>query len=94
MNITNISPATLTSPPPLASAKAPQEIEALFVSHLLKQLRSGITEEGGLFPGDNTDTYGSMFDLYLGRYLAEQGMLGIGDAFADQLNINTEDTSE
>lgn len=64
-----------------ASGKsAGEQVEALFVSLLLKEMRQSGTE-GGLFPGDSTDTYGGIFDQYLGEFIAESGGLGLADAF-------------
>ena len=54
------------------------EFESLVISQLLKQMRS-TSEEGGLFPGDKSDTYGGMFDMYFGKFLAENGGLGLAD---------------
>lgn len=85
-----IGPGAVTAPSsaPVASAlsrsgdaradarTAAVELESLFVSLLLQQMRQSIGGEG-LFPGDPSDTYGGLFDLYLGRQLAESGALGI-----------------
>jgi Rod binding domain-containing protein len=51
-------------------------LESMFLSMMLKQLRT--SEQGqGLFAGDKSDTLGSMFDQYLGQYLAESGGVGL-----------------
>ncbi|MEZ6130986.1 MAG: rod-binding protein [Planctomycetaceae bacterium] len=71
------------------SAEMAQQFESLILSQLLKQMRD-TSEEGGLFPGDRSDTYGGMFDMYFGQFLAEHGGLGLTD-FVNQ-SLTTEDT--
>jgi flagellar protein FlgJ len=69
-----------TLPPQAASPDAQTaavELEGLFVSLLLEQMRQSVGGEG-MFPGDQSDIYGGMFDMYLGRQLADNGALGIG----------------
>ncbi len=60
----------------LEADKAASDMEAMFLSLLLKQMRS--SEQGeGLFAGDKSDLLGSMFDQYLGEHLAAAGGLGL-----------------
>ncbi len=58
------------------TARHLQEVEGLFISMMLKNLRSSETGEG-LFAGDKSDTFGGMFDMYLGEHLAESGGVGL-----------------
>ena len=58
------------------------QFEGMFVSMLLKEMRS--TLESGLFGGENSDTYGALFDMYLGQHLADSGALGIRDLLLHQ----------
>lgn len=58
-------------------AELAREFEGLFVSMLVKQLRQSSESGAGLFPGDPSDTYGGMFDMYMGRHLAESGGIGM-----------------
>jgi len=51
------------------------QFEGVFVSLLLKEMRS--TLDGGLFGEENSDTYGALFDMYLGQHLADSNALGI-----------------
>ena len=55
------------------------EFESIFYSILLKEMRQSVSgdEDGGLFPGENSDTLGGMFDLFLGQHLASSSQLGI-----------------
>ncbi len=75
---------------PISADKASQmatQFESLFYSMLLKEMRNTISMdgEGGLFPGENSDTLGGMFDLYLGQHLADSHSLGIGNAVKSYL---------
>lgn len=58
-------------------AEVAQEFEAIFISLLIKQMRAGGGE--GLFPGDQSDIYGGLFDEHLGRALSQGGMLRLGE---------------
>ncbi len=54
------------------------DFESVFLSTLLKQMRQSVDGDG-LFAGDSSDTYGGMFDLFMGKHLAANGGLGIRD---------------
>lgn len=60
-----------------------QEFESLFVSQLIKEMRQ--SSEEGLFPGDESDTFGGMFDMFLGRHIAENGGIGLADSIRSAL---------
>ena len=56
--------------------KAAKEFESIFVSMMIKEMRQ--TQSGeGLFPGDNSDTFGGMFDMLMGQQIAEGGGIGL-----------------
>ena len=55
------------------------QFEAVFASLLLKQMRNTI-DEGGLFGGEQSDSFGAVFDMYLGEHIGQSRNLGIGDA--------------
>ena len=57
--------------------QAATDFESVFVSMLLKSMRSSLGE-GGFFSSDKSDSYGGIFDLYLGKHLASSDALGIG----------------
>ena len=62
------------------------EFEAVFVSLLLKEMRNTLdTGEGGLFGSEKSDTFGGMFDQFMGQHLAEASPLGIADAIKSYL---------
>jgi Rod binding domain-containing protein len=75
-----------------ADADVRQEVasqfEGVFVSMLLKELRQ--TLQDGLFGGDQSDTYGALFDLHLGQHLADRGALGIRQMVLSQYQANQE----
>lgn len=52
------------------------ELEGVFASMLLQTMRKSVGEEG-LFAGDSSDVLGGMFDLHMGRTLAQSGGLGV-----------------
>lgn len=61
--------------------KVGEEFESLFVSMMLKEMRSTLdSENGGLFQGDSSDTLGGMFDLFMSQHMAEGESLGIAQA--------------
>ena len=57
-----------------------QKFEGLFMSMMIKQLRETSSGEG-LFPGDKSDTYGGMFDMFMGDHLAESSDTGLERLF-------------
>jgi Rod binding domain-containing protein len=52
------------------------EMESMFASLLIKSMRETLTEDG-LFPGDNADALGSLFDQYMGQQIADAQGLGL-----------------
>ncbi len=67
------------------------EMEATFLSMLLKEMRQTLDpdEGGGLFPGDSGDVQGGLFDLYLSRHLADAGGVGMATALVRQMQAGT-----
>ena len=67
--------------------KAIKDFEGLFLSMMIKELRQ--TSSGdGLFAGDASDTYGGMFDMFLGNELAEGKGLGLDSLFRSSAAIS------
>ena len=60
-----------------------KEFESVFLSMMVKEMRKSI-EGDGLFAGDESDTYGGMFDMFIGKHLAESQPLGIGNMLLQQ----------
>ena len=67
-----------------AMKKAAQEFEGIFFSLMLKEMRQSVSidQDSGLFAGESSDTFGGMFDLFLGQHLASSSPLGIGQMLA------------
>lgn len=60
---------------------AAKEFESVFLSMMLKEMRNTLDQqEGGLFGKEGSDTFGGMFDMFMGQHLAEAQPLGIADA--------------
>ena len=61
--------------------KVGEDFEALFFSMMLKVMRESISSEAdsGLFAGEGSDTYGGMFDTFIGQHMATTGQLGLAD---------------
>lgn len=58
-----------------------EKFEGLFMSMMIKQLRESDSGEG-FFPGDGSDTYGGMFDMFMGDHLAKSADIGIDRLFS------------
>jgi flagellar protein FlgJ len=82
--------ATVASKAEARVKEMASEMEATFLSMLLKEMRQTLdTEEGGgLFPGDSGDVQGGLFDLYIGRHLAGAGGIGLAAALVRQMQID------
>lgn len=62
--------------------EAHEQLEAVFLSMLIKELRTAGLEDG-LFPGDSSDTFGGMFDSFMGEELASAGGIGLQQLLKD-----------
>ncbi len=61
------------------------EFESVFLSMMIKEMRNSL-DGGGFFGEESSDTYGGMFDLFIGKHLAESKPLGIADLLLEQYN--------
>lgn len=61
--------------------KAIKDFEAVFLSMMIKELRQTDSEDGGLFPGDASDTFGGLFDTIMGQELAAGKGVGMESLF-------------
>ncbi|NND96457.1 MAG: hypothetical protein HKN47_03905 [Pirellulaceae bacterium] len=59
------------------------EFESVFLSMMMKEMRNSL-EGGGFFGEESSDTYGGMFDLFIGKHLAASKPLGISDMLLEQ----------
>ncbi len=58
------------------------EFESVFLSMMIKEMRQ--TLDGGFFGEDGSDSYGGMFDMFVGKDLAKTRPLGIADMMLRQ----------
>ena len=63
------------------------EFEAVFVSLLMKEMRATL-QEGGFFGKESSDSYGSMFDLFIGKQVADSRPLGVADMVVEHYRRN------
>lgn len=62
-----------------------REFESLMLSQLIKQMRQSGVDEAGLFPGDSSDSIGSLFDLHMSKHLASRGGFGVAESIEEKL---------
>lgn len=62
-----------------------EEFEAVFMSMLIKQMRETLPE-GGFFGSESSDSFGGLFDLYMGQHMSKSGDIGIGSMVKKYLN--------
>ncbi len=64
-----------------------QQFEGVFLSLLSKELRATI-EGDGLFGSESSDSYGGLFDMFIGEHLASAQPLGIASLFVEHYEHN------
>ena len=65
-----------------------EDFEGIFLSLLLKEMRQ--TLDGGFFGEDGSDIYGGLFDLTMGRHMAQSSPLGVGDMITRYVDVARE----
>ncbi len=80
-----------TESTPEAMEHVAAEFESVFMSLLIKEMRE--TTEDGLFAGEASDSYGALFDLYLGQHMADAGGIGIKQMLLARYTDNQPRTS-
>lgn len=60
------------------------DFESLFVSMVLKEMRQTLEPET-LFGSEGSDSYGGLFDFYLGQHIAESGGFGVAQMVRQNL---------
>jgi len=63
------------------------ELEALFIGHLLKEMRATVTKSGFLSGGRAEELYTSMLDGQLAKELSAKGGIGLATLVQDHLEI-------
>ncbi|MEM7457435.1 MAG: rod-binding protein [Planctomycetota bacterium] len=61
---------------------AGEDFESVFLSLMLKEMRNSL-EGGGFFGEESSDTFGGMFDMFIGKHVAKSTPLGIADIVAN-----------
>ncbi len=72
--------------------KATQEFEGIFISYLLKVMRSTVEETDEEASNLGKQTYMEMFDQEIGLQIARSHSLGIGEMLYRQLSENSKDS--
>ena len=67
--------------------KVGKDFEGVFLSLMLKEMRNTL-EEGGFFGEESSDTYGGMFDMFIGQSMAETKPLGIANLLVENYARN------
>lgn len=70
-----------------------KEFEGVFLSLMLKEMRNTL-QDGGFFGEDTSDTYGGMFDMFIGQDLATSSPLGIAKLMAESYERNQPTATE
>lgn len=79
-SITQTETQPTGSPKSAKVQKAIKDFEGVFMSMMIKELRQTDSEDG-LFPGDASDTFGGMFDMFMGNELAAGKGIGMESLF-------------
>jgi len=82
-------PASVDFPSTASPDAVARQVEGLFASLLLKEMRGSGSDEG-LFAGDSSDVLGGMFDQYMGQSIADASGLGLRDYLVAQVRTGTE----
>ncbi len=92
--ITSITSDSVMSPltgderqPRGSEADVARDFEALFVSMMIKEMRQAGSEEG-LFAGDASDTFGGLFDTFMGEHIAAGRGIGLSRLFEDTPSLS------
>ena len=68
------------------------EFESVFLSMMIKEMRNSL-QDGGFFGEESSDTFGGLFDLFIGKHLAEAQPLGISEMLVQQYNRQRPDSN-
>ena len=69
------------------AAQVAHEFESMFVSMMMKAMRQASGGEG-MFPGDQSDTLGGLFDMTLGDHMAAAGGIGVSRILKESQLLN------
>ena len=74
--------------------KACSELESLFITYLLKEMRATIPKSEFLNGGKAEEIYTSMLDSQMARELSAKGGIGLSSVLLDQLDRGREDVKK
>lgn len=74
--------------------KACSELESLFITYLLKEMRATIPKSDFLNGGKAEEIYTSMLDSQMARELSAKGGIGLSSVLLDQLDRGREDVKK
>jgi flagellar protein FlgJ len=63
------------------------DMEALFINHMLSEMRKTVTKSGLTDGGRAEEIYTSLMDAELAKNLAHRGALGLSSMLSEQLNL-------
>lgn len=67
--------------------KVAGEFESLFIQMILKEMRSSVNQEDGIFPPSTAmNIYQDMFDEQISKEMGQQGALNIAKALVEKYN--------
>lgn len=75
---------------PAEIRKAVKEFESLFISQMLKEMRSTVMQSELMHSSNSEDIYTSMLDTELSKVMANSGGIGLGDMLLRQLSAEGE----
>jgi flagellar protein FlgJ len=67
-----------------------QEMESIFLSHLLKEMRASINRSGFISGGTAEDIFTSMLDSALAKNISARGGIGLSELLLDQLGSGSD----
>jgi flagellar protein FlgJ len=74
--------------------KACSDLESLFISYLLKEMRATIPKSGFISGGRAEEIYTSMLDSELAKELSSKGGIGLSSVLLHQLERKTDTIKE
>ena len=87
----NLSPSVENAP---QVKEACAELESLFISYLLKEMRATVPKTGLISGGRAEEIYTSMLDTEISKEMASQRGIGLSSLFLDRLESRPGDVVE
>jgi len=83
------SPRPVSEPPVESKLKtACEEMESLFIHHMLSEMRKTVAKSGLLDGGRAEEIYTSLMDVELAKTMAASGGLGMGRMLQEQMSAS------